>query len=132
MSHTHHFLTFIQTTLALVLLAGCATTSYIYSPPASDQGRFCVTQCAGTREACRGNEMQRAQHEKASCERSSDTTYRACMAQPVPREREKEKAQDCEKKRKSCWSYEDTSRCETNYRECFVNCGGVVEEHIDE
>ena len=73
--------------------------------------------------------MKRAQMEKASCERSSDTAYRACMAQPVAKEHEKDKTQDCEKKKKSCWSYEDTDRCETDYRQCFVNCGGAVEEH---
>lgn len=115
--------------LTAALLSGCETTYYTFRPPASDAGRICVTQCASTREACRGHEMERAQREKASCERSADTAYRACMGQPVPKEKEKDKAQDCDKKRKSCWSYEDTERCETEYRECFVNCGGAVEQH---
>lgn len=131
MSDTRHFLTLALTVFGLALLTGCETTHYIYHPPASDPGRLCVTQCSATRETCRGNEMQRAQHEKSSCERTSDTTYRACMAQPVAKEQAKEKPQECEKKRKSCWSYEDTERCEANYRECFVNCGGAVEEHTE-
>ncbi len=115
--------------LATTLLSGCESTHYVFRPPASDQGRMCVTQCAGTREACRGNEIRRAQGEKATCERSADASYHTCMAQPVAREKEHDKARDCEKKRKSCWSYENTDRCDDDYRNCFVNCGGSVEEH---
>ncbi|MBP9713867.1 MAG: hypothetical protein KBD60_09295 [Sterolibacterium sp.] len=111
------------------LLTACETTHYIFHPPASDTGRICVTQCGATREFCRGNEMQRAQREKASCERSADAAFYACMAQPVPREREKDKTKDCEKQRKSCWTSENTWRCDTDYRECYVNCGGMIEEY---
>ena len=61
--------------LSLVaLLAACTTTTYEFIVPASDAGKLCVTQCAGIREQCRGNEMQRAQHEKAFCERSEEHT----------------------------------------------------------
>lgn len=112
-------------------LAACETTHYTFRPPATDAGRICTTQCGANREHCRGNEMQRAQRERATCERSADHAFQSCMAQPVPKEREGDKARDCEKKRRSCWSYEDTERCDSDYRQCFVNCGGLVEERTE-
>lgn len=106
----------------LILPAACKTTRYDYTPPSSEQGRTCVAHCSSIRESCRGNEMQRAQMEKHSCERSSDSTYRACMSRAGNKDQEK----DCERKRSSCWVSENTERCEGVYRECFSNCGGSI------
>ena len=116
---------FILALIAALALSGCESTYYIFKAPESDQGRMCVTQCASTKESCRGHEIQRAQREKATCERTADMVFQACMSKAATKDQEKE----CEKKRKSCWTYEDTDRCETEYRECFVLCGGSVEEH---
>ena len=103
-----------------LLLAGCQTIRYEYTPPTSDQGRLCITHCAGIRENCRGNEMQRAQWEMASCEQHSEFSYRTCLSQAITRNDGKR----CF--RSSCWAHENTWRCDEGYRQCFVGCGGTI------
>jgi len=110
---------------ALSILAGCTTMHYDFKAPDTDQGRYCVTQCAGIKEACNGNEIHRANSEKTSCERSNDTVYMACMGKSANKEQEKE----CEKHRKYCWSNPDSDRCDGDYRMCFVNCGGSIHQY---
>lgn len=112
--------------LAALLLGGCETVHYDYAPPATDQGRFCVTQCAAIQESCHGNEMARAQNAQSSCQRSEDVRYRECMKRTANAEQEKH----CRESRKSCYEYEDTERCAENYRQCFSNCGGTVTKTI--
>lgn len=107
---------------ALLLLAGCATTRYEFTPPPTDQGRYCVTQCASIKETCNGNEIHRAESEKSSCERSSTIAYVACMGKGGGKEQDKE----CDKQRRYCYSSPDTDRCDTDYRSCYMNCGGIV------
>lgn len=109
---------------AMVLMSGCETVHYDYRAPTSDMGRMCVSQCAAVKEQCVGNEIQRAQREKSTCERSNDSNYRACMSKASNKDEEKE----CGKKRKYCSSSEYTERCERDYRMCFVNCGGRIIE----
>lgn len=105
-----------------LVLTACETTHYDFVAPQSDQGRFCVTQCASVRETCNGNEMARAQNEKYSCERSNDVMYRTCMHKATNKDQEK----DCERRRSRCWGTENTGRCDADYRQCFVNCGGAI------
>ena len=104
-----------------LLLVGCTTIRYDYYPPSSDQGRFCITQCAGVREMCQGNEIQRAQYDQALCERRSESMYRACLRHADS----KDEAKRCY--RQSCFSHENTWRCDEDYRQCFVNCGGAIQ-----
>ena len=103
------------------LLAGCTTTRYDYYPPSTEQGRFCITQCAGVREMCQGNEIQRAQYEQALCERRSESMYRTCLRHADSND----EAKRCY--RQSCFSHENTWRCDEDYRQCFVNCGGAIQ-----
>ena len=103
-----------------LLLAGCTTIRYEYYPPASDEGRICVTHCAGVREMCQGNEIQRAQYDRALCEQRSDSVYRSCLHQAS----NKDEAKKCY--RPACWTSENTWRCDENYRQCFVGCGGSI------
>jgi hypothetical protein len=110
--------------IPLLLLAACKTTHYEYTTPASDAGRFCITQCAGIKEQCVGNEYDRAQHEKSRCEHSSDNIFKVCMGKAKTKDDEKQ----CDKKRNICGAYENTDRCEANYRACYVDCGGQVQE----
>lgn len=109
---------------SLLILTGCETTHYDYRAPASAQGQMCITQCAGIKEQCIGNEISRAQNSKATCERSNDSAMRSCMAKASNKEQEKQ----CEKNRQYCIDFEFTERCEVNYRACFVNCGGAIIE----
>lgn len=109
------------TGLALcILLAACSTTRYEYHPPATEQGRICVTHCAGVREMCQGNEINRAQSERFACEQRSESIYRNCLRQADNRD----EAKKCY--RSTCWASENTWRCDENYRQCFVVCGGSV------
>ncbi len=110
--------------LLALLLNACQTTTYEFIVPASDAGKLCVTQCAGIREQCRGNEMQRAQSDKAFCERSAESGYRACLATAASNKTDPGKCH-----RQSCYASENTYRCESEYQQCFVNCGGQVIPH---
>jgi len=116
----------IAVVVAVLAGAGCETINYEYRAPLSDAGRKCVTQCSGIKETCRGNEMQIAQREKESCERTSDIKYKSCLSHA----QNKEQIHDCDKERKNktCWAMDTTYRCDDNYRTCFVNCGGVIIE----
>ncbi len=39
---------------AVLMLAGCArSVRYAYHPPASAEGRVCISQCANARQQCR-------------------------------------------------------------------------------
>lgn len=109
----------------ILLVAGCETTHYEYRPPVTDQGRFCVNQCAAIKEVCKGNEIRRAQGEKEICERRSASDFRACMRNAKNKDDEKA----CERKKKSCWESESFYACEADYRQCFVNCGGSIHEY---
>ncbi len=111
---------------AMLASAGCEMMHYEYRAPATDQGRRCVTQCASIKEMCRANEMQVAQQNKDSCERTNDIKYKACLS----RAQNKEQIGECDKERKksSCWTMDTTYRCDDDYRSCFVNCGGVIIE----
>ena len=111
---------------AMLASAGCEMMHYEYRAPATDQGRRCVTQCASIKEMCRANEMQVAQQNKDSCERTNDIKYKACLS----RAQNKDQVHDCDKERKesSCWAMDTTYRCDEEYRSCFVNCGGTIIE----
>lgn len=113
--------------LASLLLSGCETTRYEYAAPNTDSGRQCTALCASVREMCRGNEQQRAQFEKQSCERSADNSYFLCMNRAKNRDQEK----DCLSHRNSCYASENTYRCEDEYRQCFTNCGGTIKTIIE-
>jgi hypothetical protein len=110
--------------LALAFVAGCETTHYELRPPVSEQGRMCTIHCLGIRETCRGNDIARVQNEKAMCERSNDIAMRSCLSKAGTKDQEK----DCQQKRRSCYVSDDFDRCEENYRQCFVGCGGTVIE----
>lgn len=113
--------------ITLLALAGCESVSYEYTPPASEQGRFCVTQCAAIRETCRGNEIHRAELKKNACEHTQDIKLRACLAKAT--NKDQEAACDKERRRNSCWESESTYRCDEDYQSCYVNCGGVIITH---
>lgn len=115
--------------LAFALLASaCQTIRYELRPPASDVGRLCVTQCGGNKESCRSNEIRRARLERDSCERRSDSTLHACLAMA----NSPEMRRNCHNKKPSCSTYENTTYCEEEYRQCFAGCGGTVTKIVEE
>ena len=112
---------------AAVLLSGCETVRYEMRPPASDAGRACVTQCAGIREVCRGNEIRRAASERNACERRADQSLIACLN----RADNEDKKKQCHRNKPGCYVSENQERCEQDYRACYVQCGGTVTRIVE-
>lgn len=106
--------------VAGLLVAGCTTVRYEYEPPSSESGRMCVTQCQGIREACRGNEINRVQSERYSCERRSENAFRDCQRGA----NSPEEAKKCY--RPVCNVAENYWRCDEDFRQCFAGCGGTI------
>ena len=103
--------------LAWVLLAaGCGPRiQYVYTPPASAEGRVCTSQCANAQQQC--HSQQNASHQ--NCERQHDAamrSYRACQ---------EAKGKNCQSP-PSCYS-PSRSECDNPYNACFTNCGGRIE-----
>lgn len=124
-----HLITLLCVLIATLLLGACQTVRYEYVPPASETGRICLTQCAGIRETCRGNEINRAAMEKASCERQQERQYHECRSRAGGN---KDKEKECDKQRTTCYAHEHTTRCEEDYRQCYANCGGRVMRIVED
>lgn len=111
----------ILATLALTLLiTGCTTIRYEYFAPPTEQGRYCTTQCAAIKDNCESNEISRANSERYACEQRSEYQYHDCLRHA----RNDNEAKRCF--RQACYSNPNTWRCDENYRQCFVGCGGTV------
>ena len=105
-----------------VLIASCSSVRYEYTPPASEMGRLCVTQCQGNAETCRGTEINRVASERYLCEQRSEDVFRSCQRNAA----NKDEAKDCY--RPACSVYENYWRCDEGYRQCFTGCGGTVQQ----
>lgn len=112
----------------LLFAAACETVHFDLTPPKSDAGRACVTQCAGIRESCRGNELRRLRNSTDACERRADYMIHLCLVDADS----PEKRRMCEISRQPCWAAEEPGRCEIDYRSCYVQCGGVVDRIVTE
>ena len=80
---------------ASLLISGCSTVRYEYFPPASEQGRMCITHCQGIREVCRGNEINRTQSERHACEQRSESVFRNCQRHANNRDEAKKCYRPC-------------------------------------
>ena len=112
----------------LIALAGCETIRYRMVPPPSDSGRLCVTQCAGIRQMCIGQEEQQANYEQHQCERREDHEYDHCMRKAG---NDRDKVKKCERNRSYCSSTANTEGCEVDYRGCYASCGGMVIQEVE-
>ena len=99
-----------------VLAAGCGPTiRYVYTPPASPEGRVCTSQCANAQQQCRSQQDASYQN----CERQHDAAmrnYQACQ---------EAKSKQCQRP-PSCYSG-SRSDCDNPYNICFQNCGGTIQ-----
>lgn len=111
----------------VLLLGACKTTRYEMQAPASDAGRACVEQCAEIRERCRSNEIRRARSEREACEHRAEASLHACIAGADNRDKLKE----CDMHKPGCWSFENYTRCEEDYRACYAQCGGTVTKIVE-
>jgi hypothetical protein len=107
--------------LMLLLLSGCAAEpGYRFVPPTTAAGQSCVAQCDETQQRCQSDRVaevrecesrfERALRDFDGCRRNafSPGAQGACVA---PR---------------ACSGASD-SRCVTDYRACYTQCGGTVE-----
>ena len=106
--------------LLAFIFAGCTTIRYEYIAPHTEQGRYCTTQCSAIKDSCQGNEISRANAERHACEQRSEYRYHDCLRHA----RSDDEAKRCF--RPACHSYPNTWRCDENYHQCFVGCGGTV------
>jgi hypothetical protein len=121
------FLSSMVVAVLALAASGCETVRYELRPPASESGRWCVTQCAQIRETCRSNELHRAREEREQCEYRTERNVNSCLARADSKERRK----DCMDMRHGCYSSPNEARCEADYRGCFGNCGGAVIKHVE-
>ena len=112
--------------LLLSLLSACGPiykTVYTFVPPASGEGRRCLNQCLGMREMCRSSAEYRAAQSRALCEQSAMMSYSACLGSA---RNDKERSR-CSHYSSGCYESAYTQHCESDYRLCYSNCGGVVD-----
>jgi hypothetical protein len=105
--------------LAMLALASCSKPEpprYTYVPPDTQEGRACVTQCAGSMDSCRSSEQQRfhvceykRQRDMRAYQKCSQASGSAFCQQPPA----------------SCPAM-DLYGCEATYRSCYETCGGKV------
>jgi hypothetical protein len=120
---------------ALLLLAACAP-EYTYTPPATEQGRACVSGCQARQADCRAlQDRQSAQAQaqcaadrdqrQGQCEHDSQIEYDACLQYAkTDADRKGCKRKSCDQP--ACWNGSNYGQCDTDYRACYQNCGGVI------
>lgn len=105
-------------------LAGCGPvyqTVYNYEPPRDEIGMRCVRQCEDTMREC----LQKEELKDENCRKEyhiADLEYQRCRE--LARQRG-EKPERCYRRGVYC-SSGDRERCESQYRLCYENCGGVI------
>lgn len=130
-------------------LTGCAE-NYRYIPPTSEAGLKCVTQCLSIKNTCRESELESAKAAQQECERRSSDEYLECKIRAEEeyvrcQEKAKEEyiaclkyasdrsschEEQCEEKscyKRGCYESADFRICDSDYRDCYQQCGGVVE-----
>ena len=118
---------------SLFLLSGCGAAQehgVTFSAPMTPGGRACVYQCQEAKDYCQsGCDLhQRACVGKVQTQAmiDYDTYVRQQITQHQPTDlhaRDFERSGACDDAKKTC-----TGNCENNYRSCFEECGGVVEQ----
>lgn len=98
-------------------------TLYRYSEPVDEKQAVCFPICEKHRIDC----VQIAKSEKRNCELRNQIarmTYRQCLSvnKPGPGAI----APNCDANQDFCFS--DIERCDNNFRNCFLDCGGEISE----
>ncbi|MBK1644778.1 hypothetical protein CKO25_08970 [Thiocapsa imhoffii] len=111
--------------LTSTALLGCGPvyrTQYSYQPPTDANGRQCITQCAAIRELCRATMENRAAQERAVCQQTATLRYATCLATA-----KSDAERNACTNRDACRVSANTDRCDSDYNQCYQNCGGLVE-----
>lgn len=94
--------------------------NYVFTPPASAEGRVCIAQCANSRQMC-WSAGQSGYQQCLNNRNWAMQTYYQC----------RNNAPD-NRARNSCWMpppcyAPNTYYCEEGYRACYQACGGGVQ-----
>lgn len=134
----------------IVLLTGCTSTRYRYIPPSTEAGLNCVTQCQQHQNVCMNNEQINSSAAYRQCQEISAMEYDRCLADarmdlyrcdkkaerdytyclkhtkdPGKCRKTKCSKPHCYKTR--CYKTTNYGMCKSNFRECYKQCGGIVE-----
>jgi len=132
------------------LMSGCSK-EYVYTAPQTEAGIACVTQCQERQTACREHVTSEAEASKqrceeaateeyvqcelqaeaefSACQETAETEYYGCLKYAPNRKKCRQDAcvkSDCYKR--SCYRSVNHSFCDREFRGCFQQCGGRIEE----
>ena len=130
---------FIALSVIFLGIAACGPqykTVYDMTPPDDQEGRMCLNQCMESKTYCEQTEHQGRLEEKKVC--LSEAKVKADIDYDSYFQTQKKKGLEVEKtygdfyhpSRCGRTDHLYSPRCESNYRQCFSNCGGVVRENV--
>ena len=137
--------------LTFLLLATACTTQYHYIPPSSQAGIQCVSQCQQRQHECKQGANLRADAEHRAClntvasdyqacqqlshsryhacQSRSEAEYSACLKYSDNRsECRREPCSQTHCARKQCYHAPQYGSCQTDFNQCFQQCGGRLQE----
>ena len=117
----------VAITMTLLSCGPVFRTQFNYTPPATPEGRGCISQCEGQRAQCEALEQQRnmlceqqSQMQHQTCVTQADSAYSSCTASGNT---------SCFRNvciRRPC--FVNLASCEQPYNRCYSTCGGQVQE----
>jgi hypothetical protein len=122
---------------AALLLSGCTTTEYVFTPPATAEGKACVERCQASQASCRRDQDARAERIRVQCQGEADRRETACQIQaPIEyaaclkfaktdEQRAACQLQDCTQP--ACQATSNYALCDNDFRFCYQNCGGTID-----
>lgn len=121
----------------LPLLLGACAKEYVYTPPATPEGRACVQRCQTDQQACRRRQDQRAEAAAADCRATAERRELKCEAEATVEYAACLKFAKTDEERKSCAKEScdpdactvapSYGLCHDDYRVCFQSCGGTID-----
>jgi hypothetical protein len=136
-----HVLPALALAQAMSTLVGCSPqyqTFTSYTPPATDAGRQCVTQCLDTRHACRSESDQQLEQCRVSAQRDAlaETVLRQAAYQIDRQQHEAGKAEAAPSRsaivqpnyrRCDQQAGDRAGQCTADFNLCYQNCGGAID-----
>jgi hypothetical protein len=101
--------------LSLLLVAGC-TPRHSYTPPETLEGKACVARCQEILEQCAVDPEEPRGLE----------TDKKCIGEPQEKPVACPPGIECPPAR--CRHLSDESACGDRYRQCYRDCGGLVDD----
>jgi hypothetical protein len=131
------FIKLISSMVMILWLSACGPqykTVYDMTPPEDRQGRMCLNQCMESKTYCEQVEHQGKLQETQIClaeaKVRADIDYDSYIHYQKKGDLPVEKAYRDFYHPGQCSGNKGlySPRCESNYRQCFTNCGGIVRE----